>query len=91
MAEQRRDEVLMRIHDQVAEYVKQLDDLMRDLEPEEAATLVDPARHLLTVVTFLRDATLDLLEAAGLPEEADSVGPGPIANPGDGPEPIDIG
>ena len=88
MAERSRDEVLTRIHDQVAEYVKQLDDLMRGLEPEEAATLVDPARHLLTVVTFLRDATLDLLEAAGSPEEADSIGLDPITNPGDGPEPI---
>ncbi len=91
MAEPRRDEVLTRIHDQVAEYVKQLDDLMRALGPEEAATLVDPARHLLTVATFLRDATLDLLEAAGSPVDPDAAELGTEMPHGDGPEPIDAG
>jgi hypothetical protein len=91
MAEPSRDEVLTHIHDQVAGYVKQLDDLMRDLEPADAAMLVDRARHLLTVVTFLRDATLDLLEAGGSPVDSDAADAGTEANHGNGPEPIDAG
>lgn len=91
MAESKRAEVLTQIHDQVAEYVKQLDDLMRGLDPDEAAILADPARHLLTVATFLRDATLDLLEAAGAPVEAEPSLPGSATDDGDGPEPIEAG
>lgn len=91
MAGEARDEILTRIHDQVADYVKQLDDLMRGLEPDEAALLVDPARHLLTVATFLRDATLDLLEVAGSPVDSDAAAVGSDAIPGIGSEPIDAG
>jgi len=54
------------IHDHVAVYVKQLDDFMRDLSPDQARELATDARRLLTVATFLRDATVDLLESAGI-------------------------
>lgn len=91
MVEPSRVDVLSHMHDQVAEYVKQLDDLMRGLEPADAAMLVDRARHLLTVVTFLRDATLDLLESAGSPIEEGEIDSGPVKEHGNGPEPIDAG
>jgi hypothetical protein len=91
MEESSKLEVLTLIHDQVAKYVKQLDDLMRGLEPEEAVILVDQARHLLTVATFLRDATLDLLETAGAPVDSDPIVDGIGGVPGNGPEPIDAG
>ncbi len=89
MVEPSREQVLIRIHDQVADYVKQLDDLMRGLDPEEAASLVGQARHLLTVATFLRDATLDLLETAGSPVDEDAMDAGPGEPPAHRPEPID--
>jgi hypothetical protein len=72
------DLILRHIHDEVAVFVKQLDDLMRGLTQEQAAALVDEARHLLTVVTFLRDATIDLLETAGTQTSADDGASEPI-------------
>jgi hypothetical protein len=71
-AEDGKEQVVAQIHDQVAVFVKQLDDLMRDLTPEQAKSLAGDAQHLLTVATFLRDATIDLLDAAGVPVDADS-------------------
>jgi hypothetical protein len=68
-------EMLMRIHDQVGAYVKQLDDLMRGLSPDQARELVNEAQHLLTVATFLRDATVDLLDSAGMDVEAANLDP----------------
>jgi hypothetical protein len=76
-----QEQILKQMHDQVAVYVKQLDDLMRELTEEQAVTLVDDAQHLLTVVTFLRDATVDLLEAAGLRAGTDEA---PLDADGDG-------
>ena len=81
MTEDSRQQALRHMHDEVASFVKHLDELTRDLTPDQAAGLTDEARHLLTVVTFLRDATVDLLETGGLPE----VNAGKAA----GPEPID--
>jgi hypothetical protein len=73
-----QEQVLRRIHDDVAVFVKQLDDLSRGLTQEQAMALVEESKHLLTVVTFLRDATIDLLESAGLPAEPDDGASAPI-------------
>jgi hypothetical protein len=72
--EQDMERVVRQIHDQVAVFVKELDDLMRDLTADQAQPLAGEAKRLLTVATFLRDATIDLLDTAGVPvdtEEAD--------------------
>ncbi|MDB5074154.1 MAG: hypothetical protein JWO42_333 [Chloroflexi bacterium] len=65
---------IRQIHDQVAVFVKQLDDLMRDLTPELAQPLAGEAQRLLTVATFLRDATIDLLDTAGVPVDTEDAG-----------------
>jgi hypothetical protein len=68
-------EMLMQIHDQVAVYVKQLDAFTRGLSTDQALELANEARHLFTVVTFLRDATVDLLESAGVDVDAGNLDP----------------